>query len=224
MAQLTTPSLLSSTDFYLACGTVTVDPARRKVLIILDRQTGTYKLPRGRKDWGETLEATAERETLEETGVCCTLLPVPLSTRATLPSLALRDPSHPLHAAARGARFADAAGDVLAAGSALLAEPFALMQHVQPLAGPLAVVLWYVAIADSSAPLAQGTQMADEDYEARWVAYGEAAALMVNEDYAGVVKKGIDLARALEEAPGAGIGPTTASHEVAGSPLRDEIV
>lgn len=198
MAQITIPSLLPANGFYLACGTVTVDPSRRKVLTILDRPTGAYLLPRGRKDWAETPEATAERETLEETGVRCTLLPVPLSTRATVPSAAVRDPSHPLHPAARSVRFCDPHGYVVEAGSTLLVEPFAVMQHVQPPDGVLSMVLWYVAVADSSTPPAEGTQMADEDYEARWVGYDEAAALMVNEDYAGVVRRGVELAKTLE--------------------------
>ncbi|KAK0625442.1 hypothetical protein B0T17DRAFT_458032, partial [Bombardia bombarda] len=173
-------SLLLAADFYLASGTVTVDPTRRKVLIIRDRLTNTYQLPRGRKDWGEPLETTAVRETLEETGSYATLLPVPLATRSTAPAAATRDPTHRHHAAVRGAQF-DPSGDVLLGGTARLTEPVALMQHYQP-SGALAVVLWYVAVGDSCATLERGMQMADEDFEASWVDYSEAPGLMVNHD------------------------------------------
>ncbi|KAK1770235.1 hypothetical protein QBC33DRAFT_421216, partial [Phialemonium atrogriseum] len=179
MAPLTIPSLLPSTDFYLASGTVTVDRLLRKVLIIRERGTSAYQLPRGRKDWSEALEATAARETFEETGVRCALLPVPLSTRATPPSGRQHAQPPP-----------GSGGDVR------LTEPFALMQHQQP-CGALSVVLWFVGEADSAAPAAEGTQMADEDYEARWVDYAEAAALMAdNGDYAEVVRRALRLVEA----------------------------
>jgi len=177
------PSVLPASAFYLASGTVTVDQTTRQILIIRNRATGTYQLPRGHKDWGEPLQTTAIRETFEETGARATLLPVPLSTRCTAPSTAADDPSHPYHGTAKAARF-DPSGDVLLGGNmeTRLTEPFALMQHRQP-NGAWAVVLWYVAVADSRQPLACGTQMADElDYEAEWVDYGQAAGLMVNAD------------------------------------------
>ena len=199
-ATITIPSLIPATDFYLASGTITLDPKQHKVLIILDRAAGTYKLPRGRKDWGEHLEATAVRETLEETGAHCTLLPVPLSTRATCPTTA-SDPNHAFHAAAQTARFSSD-GDVLLPGSARVVEPVAVMQHRQA-NGALAVVLWYVAVADSSAPLAAGTQMADEDYEALWVGYDEGARVMVNGDYAELVRRAVALVSAIETEGGA---------------------
>jgi len=177
--EMTVLPVIPSAGFYLAAGTVSVDPARRKVLIIHDRDDGVHKLPRGHKDWGEPLETAAERETFEETGFRATLLPVPLSTRATLPTRALSDPTHPLHEAATRATV-ERGGDLLLAGSARLTEPFALMQHYQP-DGSLAVVLWYVAVADSTAaPAAGRTQMPDENYEPLWVAYDEAAGMMVN--------------------------------------------
>jgi 8-oxo-dGTP pyrophosphatase MutT (NUDIX family) len=176
--ELTVLPVIPSAGFYLAAGTVTVDLVRRKVLIIHDRDDGVYKLPRGHKDWGEPLETAAERETFEETGFRATLLPVPLSTRATLPSQALSDPTHPLHEAAKRARV-EKGGDLLFAGSAWLTEPFALMQHYQPI-GSLAVVLWYVGVADSTAAPVARTQMPDENYEPLWVAYDEAAGMMVN--------------------------------------------
>lgn len=78
-------SLLTSHEFYMASGTVTVDRRARRALILYDRLTGLHGLPRGRADWEEPARSTAVRETLEEGGVRCALLPVPVPTRATPP-------------------------------------------------------------------------------------------------------------------------------------------
>lgn len=163
-----------SSDFYLASGTITVDLPARKVLIIHDLTSKTYYLPRGRKDWSEPLEATAIRETYEEAGCTATLLPVPLSTRCTPPfSTSTHNPQ------LQKARF-DPSGDVLLPNTARLTEPIALMQHPQKKNGALAIVLWYVAIGDSTLPLAKETQMSDEQFEALWVGFEEGPGMMVN--------------------------------------------
>ncbi|KAF8335277.1 NUDIX hydrolase domain-like protein [Amanita rubescens] len=69
-------SLHLSESFVISCGTVTLDIDRSKVLVIYLRKTGEYCLPKGRKDVGEQLEATAVRETYEETGYVIELLPL----------------------------------------------------------------------------------------------------------------------------------------------------
>lgn len=202
---ITIPSFLPSTDFYLAAGTVTVDPVARKVLILHDLATHTHQLPRGRKDWGEDLPATAVHETLEETGHAPRLLAVPLATRATPPLHPGPTSAHHLNlAAAAAAAWFDDTGEVLVPGSARLAEePFAVMQHFQRDSGALAVVAWFVAVADSAAPRREGTQMADENYESRWAAYAEAEALMVDAAYARVVRRALELVAAVVEEDGA---------------------
>ncbi|KAK0716673.1 hypothetical protein B0T21DRAFT_352089 [Apiosordaria backusii] len=203
---MTTPlplpyTITFSSDFYLASGTVTVDLPRRKVLIIHELASNTYYLPRGRKDWSEPLEATAIRETYEESGCSASLLPVPLSTRCTPPS---HNPPPPTSNVTRtqlelkNARF-DPSGDLLLPNTARLTEPIALMQHLQKKNNALAVVLWYVATGDSQVPLAKETQMADEEYGALWVSFEEAPKMMVNSAYAQVLQRGIDLALAASE-------------------------
>jgi 8-oxo-dGTP pyrophosphatase MutT (NUDIX family) len=172
---LTISPLIPSSHFYLAAGTVTIDPSCRKILILYDRHDSSYKLPRGHTDWGESPSASALRETFEETGFGAALLPVCLQTRATVPSSALVDPSHPYHEAAKTARWDDS-GDLVVAR---LTEPFALMQHYQP-DGSLAVVFWYVAVADSEVLQATETQGVEEDYEALWVGWAGAEEMMVN--------------------------------------------
>lgn len=52
-----------------SAGGVIYDPHRRRVLLIKSAQDGTWMLPRGRKEPGESLSRTARREGREETGV-----------------------------------------------------------------------------------------------------------------------------------------------------------
>ncbi|KAK5655846.1 hypothetical protein OQA88_5385 [Cercophora sp. LCS_1] len=177
MQPLTVPPLLSSSAFYLAAGSLTVDPSRRKVLILHDRRSNIYKLPRGHKDWSESLEAAALRETFEETGHRATLLPVAIASRATAP------PSDV------GIAKFDETGDVLIPGCPKLTEPFALMMHYQP-DGCLAVVAWFVAVGDSESP---GEVAHDEDYEGLWASYEEARERMGDSIYAQLVTHGVTL-------------------------------
>ncbi|KAK0725027.1 hypothetical protein B0H67DRAFT_550674 [Lasiosphaeris hirsuta] len=191
--QITIPSLLPSSNFYLAAGTITLDPHRCRLLTIHNPTTHITKLPRGHQDWDEPLPLTARRETLEETGVHPTLLAVPLSTRCTAPTSS----DHALHAEAGRARW-DEAGDVLLEGSARLVEPVAMMTHYQP-DGALAVVFWYVALADSEA----GAVCEPEaGCEARWVGYEEGVRAMVNGDYVKVIQQAIRLVGIIEEMDG----------------------
>jgi ADP-ribose pyrophosphatase YjhB (NUDIX family) len=195
---LTVKSFLPSTDFYLAAGTVTVDPKQRKVLIVHDLEANKYQLPRGRKDWGESLTETAIRETFEETGVRPTLLAVPLSTRATAPEAAFTDPGHRYHAAVNTAAW-HGKGPLLVPGTALLSEePFAMMQHYQAF-GQLAVVVFFVGVADSREEAEKNTQMADEKYESLWVEYDDAAEYMEDEAYGQVVRCALELVERLEK-------------------------
>ncbi|KAF6815893.1 hypothetical protein CPLU01_14004 [Colletotrichum plurivorum] len=80
-------SALLSDEFSISCGTVTVDLARRKALLVRWREEGQHTLPPDvKKDLGETLEEAATRGTFEQTGFRVDLLPVEIPTLATLPS------------------------------------------------------------------------------------------------------------------------------------------
>ncbi|KAL8335219.1 hypothetical protein RB598_009424 [Gaeumannomyces tritici] len=224
-------SLLPSHEFYLAAGTVTVDRRTRRALVLHDRLTGLHGLPRGRADWGESLTSTAVRETLEEGGVRCALLPVPVPTRATPPPgrtspasslspsprlvassgsgtpepmLSSTEDYHRSHYSSNPIAAADPddddeirdeVGEVTK--GVLLTEPFALLTHFRS-NGALAVVHWFVAEADSAVPFEEGGQMADEDYEPRWVGFDEAARLMPDSNHADVVSRAVRLVDRLE--------------------------
>ncbi|KAB5562691.1 hypothetical protein GE09DRAFT_1056490 [Coniochaeta sp. 2T2.1] len=70
----------------ISCGTVTIDPASQKMLLIWNKKLEIYQLPKGRKNIGEDMLSAAMRETYEETGVKATPLRLKIATRATPPS------------------------------------------------------------------------------------------------------------------------------------------
>jgi hypothetical protein len=53
-------------DFVLGASMVIIQPSSGKVVLVNDTELGTWFLPRGRKDIGETLEQCALREAYEE--------------------------------------------------------------------------------------------------------------------------------------------------------------
>jgi len=75
--------LCLSDDFAISCGTVPIDVTKSKVLLLHYRVTGEIFLPKGRKNIDESLEQAAVRETHEETGYHCELLPLDMPTHAT---------------------------------------------------------------------------------------------------------------------------------------------
>jgi 8-oxo-dGTP pyrophosphatase MutT (NUDIX family) len=134
-----------SDEFVISCGMVTLDLKAHKVLIILWRKTGEYLLPKGRKEIGEPLQSAAVRETFEETGFSCSLLPHKFPTLAT--------------DQVTGAHVDKDVEPTL--------EPFAVTQRTSD--GKLKIIFWYLGEGDSTKRKIEGTQMEDEDFESLWV-------------------------------------------------------
>lgn len=84
---------LSSSDFVIAAGCVLFRKSLKTDQLQLcliyappeDNKAAKWLLPKGRKDLGESIAATAIRETFEETGYPCELLPCRMPTRAVIP-------------------------------------------------------------------------------------------------------------------------------------------
>jgi 8-oxo-dGTP pyrophosphatase MutT (NUDIX family) len=72
----------SSSNFVLSSGTVSIDISESVVLALYYPQKKEFFLPKGRKNVGETLQAAAVRETMEESGYQCQLLEHNLQTQA----------------------------------------------------------------------------------------------------------------------------------------------
>jgi len=76
LSQWSTPAIPDSAfcaaDFLLSAGIVIIQEKTDKIVVVYDHRLDNWFLPRGRKDVGESLEATALREGYEE--VCPSLL------------------------------------------------------------------------------------------------------------------------------------------------------
>ncbi|KAI0903357.1 NUDIX hydrolase domain-like protein [Ustulina deusta] len=164
----TAKSLYFSDQFAISCGTVTVDPERSKVLLIYLRKTGEYMLPKGHKDLSETLEQTATRETFEETGIRVELLPVKIDTLATLPSPR------------------EAKGYPQA-----VIEPIAMTQRTAE-GGPLKIIFWFVAVADSTTTREEGTQQENEEFDTIWADFHDIASTLSFDNDRRVAQAAID--------------------------------
>ncbi|KAJ3534728.1 hypothetical protein NM208_g7426 [Fusarium decemcellulare] len=164
-------SLFFSDQFAISCGTVSVDVARSKVLLIHWRKTGEYLLPKGHKDVGEALEQTAKRETFEETGIPVELLPVDIDTLATLPST-MRTKYRPR----------------------AVTEPIAVSQRVTK-GGVLKIIFWYVAVADSTVARQEGTQQEGEDFDTIWADFDHVGSTLSFDDDRRIAEKAVTAVR-----------------------------
>lgn len=158
------PSIHFSTDFCISCGTITLDPSAHKLLLVFSRPTREFLLPKGRKNIAETLEAAAVRETFEETGVRCTLLP------HGFPNLVPRDPAQ------------EQDGTTPPRST----EPIAVQQRMSM--GAWKLIFWFVGQADSKVPPVQGTQEVYEEFDPVWVDVDKAAGMMAREHDAEIVR------------------------------------
>jgi 8-oxo-dGTP pyrophosphatase MutT (NUDIX family) len=123
-------------------------------------------LPKGRKDIGEELETTAMRETYEETGVRCELLPLSFPTLATSPAKTKQVGEHNRQS---------------------ITEPFAVTQRTT--GGKLKIIFWYAAQADSAVEKVEGILMDGEDFDTVWVDAAKVAEMLTFEDDRAIVSK-----------------------------------
>nr|CEG05439.1 unnamed protein product [Fusarium clavum]CEG05939.1 unnamed protein product [Fusarium clavum] len=156
-------SLFFSDQFAISCGTVTIDVRESKVLLIRMRKNGEYLLHKGRKDVGESLEATALRETYEETGIKAQLLPVAIDSQATSTQGQDRPKA--------------------------ITEPIAVSQRMTQ--GGLKIIFWYVGVADSTIPPVEGTQQENESFQTVWVKFDEVESIISWEDDRRIAMKAV---------------------------------
>ena len=121
---------------------------------------------------GEQLEATAVRETYEETGYIVELLPLQLTTLATL----------------------HGNDDVRSAIPGGTTEPVAVTQRTTT-QGVLKIIFWYAARGDSCAIRQMNTTEQDEDFDAVWCPMDEVIQLLTFHDDKTTTARVIEAAR-----------------------------
>ena len=144
---------LPSSHFLVSGGSILFSSthAPLRICLIYHHARGEWLLPKGRKDHGESVPATAVRETFEETGYPCELLPLDLITRAP----------------AAGAQTEDAAVTVGGSG-----EPFMVTLR-RTKDGGIQILSWFATVCTAGADKVVGgvpeLQTEVEDYESAWM-------------------------------------------------------
>jgi len=152
---------LFSHQFVLSAGSVLIQKSTGYVCI-LHTSDGRkeWLLPKGRKNVGEALYETAVRETYEETGYQCSLIPLTMETRATLNEEPVGDVSRLLKG---------------------VCEPFAIsLRQIGGKSNNQKIIFWYVTQVEKSREL--NTQMENESFNSRLMPYTEALNLLTYED------------------------------------------
>ncbi|KAL5366067.1 NUDIX hydrolase domain-like protein [Aspergillus floccosus] len=159
-------------QFVISCGTISVDIPRQKVLLLHSHDRGIVVLPKGRKNRGENLESAAIRETTEETGYSCQLLPHTAPVKAPL----------------------DSHGQSEMTSSGPHTEPIAVQQWMYS-DGVRKLIFWFIAVADStetpSVPVEDGAM-----FEARWHSFGDAGQQLSFPEDRLMVEKAIGIVQA----------------------------
>lgn len=162
-----------STAFIESAGTVLFHLSTNQICL-LRYKTGKekYLLPKGRRNIAENRHDAAIRETAEETGYKCQLLPVDLKS--------WQPPSN------------DDGGYI---GSPVLhqgvCEPFAVTHRVLK-DGTLKIIWWYVASVDDNAEAGKS----EDKFEAQFFGIEEAAKKLKFESDRDVVEKAVEIFKA----------------------------
>jgi 8-oxo-dGTP pyrophosphatase MutT (NUDIX family) len=182
MAQSRNPTQqFRSTHFLTCAGTILFESTRAPLRVCLLHHTvrNEWLLPKGRKDLGEHVPATALRETFEETGYPCVALPLDLVTRAPAP----------------GAQTKDAPACVRGCAD----EPFMLTLRrtaVDGEEGAGVKLVWWFAAVRTGADKVDGTQTAVESFESRFFGVDEALRVATFQADRDVIAAAIELVRA----------------------------
>ncbi|TFB04631.1 hypothetical protein CCMA1212_004138 [Trichoderma ghanense] len=164
------PTLLPADKLVESAGTVLFRLLTHEICILrLLNKRDEYVLPKGRRNIAESRQAAALRETTEETGVPCHLLPVDLVSRIT-PSI--QDP----HVPDEPRLFKGAC------------EPIAMQQRRT--GDVTKLVWWYVAAVSEGEPLCQHE---GHKFEVQFCSYDEALQKLTFKDDCEVVKMAIRL-------------------------------
>lgn len=144
-----------------------------------------FLFPKGRKNVGEDLTRAALRETYEETGYRCELLPHCLPTLATEDRLKFTG------------EVSSGEGDEkmeMWTGKGKMrktTEPFAVTQRLDN-SGNLKIIFWFLAQGDSTVQREEETQDEGEDVEGLWVDVDDVDRVLTFDDDKQIAKKAIE--------------------------------
>ncbi|KZV69618.1 hypothetical protein PENSPDRAFT_608515 [Peniophora sp. CONT] len=179
MAESAVPTeVLDSERFLMLAGSIlfrNVHPSPSneplEVCLIWHTVRKEWLLPKGRKDRGEDLQVTAARETYEETGYPCELLPLNMTTRAPAPGVHTKDNIQTVEACL---------------------EPFTItIRHAEP--DEVKITSWFASVATGERQ--DGTQMSTEQYTSSFFPADEALERAAYRDDRAIIARAIQLVR-----------------------------
>ena len=176
MAQPKYPTEQFPSSHFLICGGSILFASTREplqVCLLHHNVRDEWLLPKGRKDRGEDVTATAVRETFEETGYPCRQLPLDLITRAP----------------EAGAQTKAAAVPVPGSG-----EPFMLtLRRTEE--GEVKFIWWFATVRTGEDKV-DGTQTAVESFESAFFDVEKALQVATFQADREVIAKAVELVRA----------------------------
>jgi 8-oxo-dGTP pyrophosphatase MutT (NUDIX family) len=155
-----------------SAGAVLFHLSTRKICLVRLLERNEYLLAKGRRNLGETRQAAALREVVEETGYSCRILPVNMVTRNPSAIETENIPDEPrLHTNA--------------------CEPFALqVRHIAE--GNIKLIWWYIAALNEDEEFKAETQEKDK-FAVEFYDYGEAVQKLTFQMDRAMLQKAIDI-------------------------------
>ncbi|TFK76267.1 hypothetical protein BDN72DRAFT_830815 [Pluteus cervinus] len=171
-----------------------------EICILHHRKNDLWVLPKGRKDQGETLISAALRETYEETGYACELLPCKMSTRA--PAVGVDTHPNQVLIAEESVEPFSISIRPLVNRTAEMARSKKLIGDSTDPAPNIKIIFWYLARLKDGARTQRvlGTQTDSEDYEAAFLDADVAVQKLSFEQDRQVASQAVDLVRSSEQA------------------------
>ncbi|EWG44930.1 hypothetical protein FVEG_05892 [Fusarium verticillioides 7600] len=158
-----------------SAGTVLFRLSTREICIIRHLQRNEYLLPKGRRNLHESRQATAIRETTEETGIPCRLLPLNMLSRVCPPDAGSEDVSDE-------ARFFEGA-----------CEPILVQARrwVGQREREMKLIWWFVAVVDEERPAGPH----EDKFGVEFLSYDAALERLTFKDDRDLVGRAIDLVK-----------------------------
>ncbi|KAH0581255.1 hypothetical protein H2248_012361 [Termitomyces sp. 'cryptogamus'] len=161
-------------DFVISAGSVLfrqTPSCELEICLLESAARNEWVLPKGRKDRSESIENTAVRETLEETGYPCELWPLRMPTRAPTPG--------------------DTSGEDVVKIAEKLVEPIAIT--VRDLRDKGAKIIWWYITRTTGQERIAESQTAYEAYKARFMEPAVAIERLTYQNDREIVQRAWDI-------------------------------
>ncbi|KAF5974563.1 hypothetical protein FBULB1_7750 [Fusarium bulbicola] len=163
----------TSENFIESAGTILFRLSTHDICIMRDIKRDEYILPKGRRNVGESRRDTAIRETTEETGISCRLLPVNMKSRLC-PSDARDVPDE--------ARVFKG-----------VCEPISVrMRRIGE--GEVKLIWWYVAAVNENETVGR----CEDEFEVEWYGYVEVLEKLTFQNDQELVARAIELVQSCD--------------------------